>query len=96
MQVVDPNLIIQKQTFKEWMNRDPKPFLKEILEHNNLPRPWVRKPFSFRCSPSSKLLVVEYSHVDEFIDGLCGGFGFPLLLGHHLHFLLRVAFGHLG
>jgi hypothetical protein len=41
-------------------------------------------------------LVVEYSHVDEFIDGLCGGFGFPLLLGHHLHFLLRVAFGHLG
>jgi hypothetical protein len=42
VQVVDPNLIILKQTLKERINRDSQPSLKYIFEHNYLTRPWVR------------------------------------------------------
>ena len=40
--------------------------------------------FSHRCSTATEFLVVQYSHLDELVDGLRGGLGFPPFLGHHL------------
>ena len=96
VQVADPNLIIKKQALQKRMNRNPKTPFEEIFKYNNLIRPWVRKAFFFTRSPPSKLLIVEHPHVDEFVDRLSCGFGFPTLLGHHICPLLGIAFGHLG
>ena len=58
MQVVDPNLVIQQQALKKWMNRDPETAFQEILKNNNLTGPRVREAFSYGCLLASKFLVV--------------------------------------
>jgi hypothetical protein len=66
------------------MNRGPKTPFKEIFEHNNLTGSQVGEAFSYGHPLGSEFLILYHSHFDELVNGLCGGFGFLPLLGHHL------------
>ena len=94
MQIANPNLVVQTETLKERMYWNPKTPLKEVFEHHDLT--WLRigVPFALRCTPSCELLIVEYPHGDEVLNGLLVASRFPPLLRHDSCFLLSVTFHH--
>ena len=46
MQIVNPNLLIQKRTLEKRMNWDPKTPLKEIIKKDDLTRSQIGEAFS--------------------------------------------------
>jgi len=94
VQIANPDLVVKKQTLKKGMNRHPKAPLEEILKNYDLTNSGIRITFSLRRPPTAKLLVVQYPHLDEVVEGPGGAPGLLPFFCHHLGPLFGVALGH--
>ena len=74
MQIANPNLVVKIEPLKKRMYRNSKTPFKEILEHHDLTWLWIGVPLTLRRMPSCELLVVEYPHGDEVLNGLLVAF----------------------
>jgi hypothetical protein len=95
MQIADSNLVIQAETMKKRMDRNPKTPLEEIFEDDYLTRLGIGVAVAVYWSPSYKIPVVKHAQFDEVVDGRFGGFRLPPFLPHHFGSFRRLCLGHL-